>query len=98
MIKTLSIPDLKKDSKTIYEAVEVISKRARQINSQRRAKMEVFDRIDDSIEDNFEELNINIETQLYEKKEKPTHQATRELMEGKLEIKYPEVEKDTSVE
>jgi DNA-directed RNA polymerase subunit K/omega len=98
MIRTLPLDELKKDSKTIYEAVEVISKRARQITSIRRAKIEVFDGIDDQIEDNFDDLNINIETQLYEKKDKPTRQAIEEMLGGKLKFKYPEQEKETSVE
>lgn len=97
MINTLPLDKLKKDSKTIYEAVEVISKRARQINSQRRAQMEVFDTSEET-EDNFEELNINIENQLYEKKDKPTRQAINELMGGKLEIKYPDVENKESID
>ena len=46
----------------------------------------------------FEDLNINIETQLYEKKDKPTRQAINELMEGKLEIKYPEEETEEQSE
>ena len=98
MIKTLDIQELKKDSKTIYEAVEVISKRARQINSNRRAKMQVFDGVDDPVEDSFDELNINIETQLYEKKDKPVRKAIQEMMDGMLDIKYPDEERNKPVE
>ena len=91
MIETLPLENLKKETRTLYESVEVIAKRARQINSLRRSKMEMIDSMDET-EENFEDLNLDIQPQLYEKKPKPTRQAIQELMDGKLEIKYPEEE------
>ena len=93
MIETLPLENLKKETRTIYESVEVIARRARQINSLRRSKMEMID-TNDETEESFEDLNIDIQPQLYEKKPKPTRQAIQELMDGKLEIKYPEDEKE----
>jgi DNA-directed RNA polymerase subunit K/omega len=90
MIETLPLDELKKSTKTIYESVEVIAKRARQINSLRRSQMEMIDSMDDQTEENFDEINFDIEPQLYEKKPKPTRQAIQELLDGKLDIKYPE--------
>ncbi|HDL18768.1 MAG TPA: DNA-directed RNA polymerase subunit omega [Bacteroidetes bacterium] len=92
MIKTLPLEELKKKTSTIYEAVEAISKRARQINSMRNAQIPFYDNLDDT-DDLFEEINFETRTQVFEKKEKPVHQSIRELMEDKLEIKYPEKEK-----
>lgn len=89
MIKTLPLEELKKNVSTIYEAVEAISKRARQINSMRKAQIPFVENMDDG-DDLFEEINFETRTQVFEKKEKPVHQSIRELMEGKLEIKYPE--------
>lgn len=94
MIKTLPLDELKKNTRTLYEAVEVIAKRARQINSMRRSQMELMENGDDQ-EENFDELNFNIEPTLYEKKKKPTRQAIEELLDGKLEIKYPEEEENS---
>lgn len=91
MIRTLSLEDLKKKTKTIFEAVDAIAKRARQINSMRRSQIDMGNNSEDPIDETFEDLTAEIETKLYEKKDKPTRQAIQEMLDGKLEIKYPEV-------
>lgn len=98
MIKTLSLTDLKKKTRTIFESVDVIAKRARQINSMRKSQIDMGDNSDDQIEDSFEDMSLEIENKLYEKKEKPTRQAIQELIDGKLEIIYPEQEEETEEE
>ena len=75
MIRTLSIEDLKKKTRTIFEAVDAIAKRARQINSMRRSQIDMGDNSEDPIDETFEDLTVEIKTKLYEKKDKPTRQA-----------------------
>jgi DNA-directed RNA polymerase subunit K/omega len=94
MIKTLPLENLKQQTKTLYEAVEIIAKRARQINQERRAQMEMVEMGDEQSEDGFEDTVFDVSDQLFEKKAKPTRQAIEELMNGDLNIIYPEEEKE----
>ncbi|NUN69409.1 MAG: DNA-directed RNA polymerase subunit omega [Bacteroidetes bacterium] len=101
-IKTLEIKQLEAKAANVYEAIVVMSKRARQINEE--TKMEFTQRIenlvtlptagDDMDEEvsNPDQLKVSLE---FEARPKPTEEAIDELMSDKLEYRYkePEVKK-----
>jgi DNA-directed RNA polymerase subunit K/omega len=101
-IKTLEIKHLEAKAANVYEAIVVMSKRARQINEE--TKMEFSQRIenlvtlptagDDMDEEvsNPDQLKVSLE---FEARPKPTEEAIEELMNDKLEYRYkePEVKK-----
>ncbi len=101
-IKTLEIKHLEAKAANVYEAIVVMSKRARQINEE--TKMEFSQRIenlvtlptagDDMDEEvsNPDQLKVSLE---FEARPKPTEEAIEELMSDKLEYRYkePEVKK-----
>ncbi|MEW6060605.1 MAG: DNA-directed RNA polymerase subunit omega [Bacteroidota bacterium] len=98
-IKTLEIKELEAKAKNVYEAIVVLSKRARQINEE--TKLEFQQRIEnlvalpgnpDEVEDvaNPDQLKISLE---FEKRPKPTEEAIEELMNDQLEYRYKEEEK-----
>lgn len=101
-IKTLEIKQLEAKAANVYEAIVVMSKRARQINEE--TKMEFSQRIenlvtlptagDDMDEEvsNPDQLKVSLE---FEARPKPTEEAIDELMSDKLEYRYkePEVKK-----
>jgi DNA-directed RNA polymerase subunit K/omega len=97
-IKTLEIKELESKAKNVYEAIVVLSKRARQINEE--TKLEFQQRIEnlvalpgnpDEVEDvaNPDQLKISLE---FEKRPKPTEQAIEELMNDQLEHRYKEAD------
>lgn len=86
MVSTLKLDELTKSTTTIYEAVMCIAKRARQINNDERAKMEVILGTDEQAEEEFEELPVEIHNQFYDRKIKPTRQAINELITGDMKI------------
>jgi DNA-directed RNA polymerase subunit K/omega len=90
MVSTLKLDELTKSTKTIYEAVMCVAKRARQINNENRAKLELVLGPDDQIEDEFEEIQVEVHNQVYDRKAKPTHQAIEELIEGEVTIVRPD--------
>ncbi len=89
MAETLPLDKLTKNTRTLFEAVEVVAKRARHINEVRRAHIEILDTNEEQTEEGFEETVIEVPEQVFEKKIKPTKQAIDELMTGDLEISYP---------
>lgn len=97
-IKTLEIKELESKAKNVYEAIVVLSKRARQINEE--TKLEFQQRIEnlvalpgnpDEVEDvaNPDQLKVSLE---FEKRPKPTEEAIEELMNDQLEYRYKEAE------
>ncbi|TRZ65939.1 DNA-directed RNA polymerase subunit omega [bacterium] len=90
-METIDLEKFEKHAKNIYEAVVIASKRARQVNDE--MKMELNQRLepviaketeDDTIM-NQDKLNISLE---FEKRKKPTLQATEEIIDGKLSYRY----------
>lgn len=81
---------------SIYEAIVVISKRARQINDQLRDDLNrrLADVINPNDDDNdimnFDQLAISRE---FDRIPKPTFLALEEMLDGKLKFRYREVEK-----
>ena len=84
--KPLALRKLEKQSKNIYEAVVVMSKRARQIN-QDRYEEKVIDESDDLSElDVLDELP-QIDPDEYEEKEKVTTEAMDQFLSGEVQWK-----------
>jgi DNA-directed RNA polymerase subunit K/omega len=98
-IKTLEIKVLESKAANVYEAIVVLSKRARQINEE--VKMEFQQRIENIVAlpsageevdeevSNPDQLKISLE---FEKRPKPTEEAIDELMNDQLEHRYKEPE------
>ncbi len=97
-IKTLEIKELEAKAANVYEAIVVLSKRARQINEE--TKLEFQQRIEnlvalpgnpDEVEDiaNPDQLKISLE---FEKRPKPTEEAIEELMSDQIVHRYKEAE------
>ncbi len=90
-VKPLALRKLEKQSKNIYEAVVVMSKRARQIN-QDRYEEKVINETDDISElDVLDELP-QVDPDEYEEKEKVTTEAMDEFLSGDLQWREQERE------
>ena len=81
-VKPVSLRKLEEKTKNIYEAVVVMSKRARQINQER---------YEEQVMENSEELELDvldespdIKPEDYEEKEKVTTIAVNEFIEGEV--------------
>jgi len=81
-VKPVSLRKMEEKTKNIYEAVVVMSKRARQINQER---------YEEQVMENSEELELDvldespdIEPEDYEEKEKVTTIALNEFLEGEV--------------
>lgn len=99
-IKPLEIHTLESKAANVYEAIVVLSKRARQLNEE--TKIEFNQRIEtiaalpsnsnsdeEEVDANPDQLKISLE---FEKRAKPTEQAIDELMGDNLEFRYKEEE------
>ncbi len=91
-IQPIELKRLDKYAENIYEAIVVLSKRARQINEelkiQLNEQLESFSTRSDSdeeVESNPEQERISIE---FEKLDKPTQAALADLLGDKLEYRY----------
>ena len=90
-VKPLAFRKLEEQSKNIYEAVVVMSKRARQIN-QDRYEEKVINETDDISElDVLDELP-QVDPDEYEEKEKVTTEAMDEFLSGDLQWREQESE------
>ena len=81
-VKPVSLRKMEEKAKNIYEAVVVMSKRARQIN-QDRYEEQVIEESEELEMDVFDELP-DIKPEDYEEKEKVTTIAVNEFIEGKV--------------
>lgn len=99
-IKPLDIRAIESKAANVYEAIVVLSKRARQLNEE--TKIEFNQRIEtiaalptntntdeEEVDANPDQLKISLE---FEKRPKPTEQAIEELMKDTLEFRYKEDE------
>ncbi len=95
-VKPLDLDKIEAKAENIYEAIVVMSKRARQINEE--LKIEFNQRVEllqtrtyDS-EEETEQPQTNPDqiliAQEFERRPKPADVATEEMMEGKLEFRY----------
>ena len=81
-VKPVSLRKMEEKSKNIYEAVVVMSKRARQIN-QEQFEEKVIEESEELEMDVLDELP-DIKPEDYEEKEKVTTEAMDEFLEGKI--------------
>ncbi len=95
-IKPVDLVVLESKAENIYEAIVLMSKRARQINEEN--KLEFNQRIeliqtktesDEEVDANPDQLKISLE---FEKRPKPTEVSLEETMADKLEFRYKEPE------
>jgi DNA-directed RNA polymerase subunit K/omega len=99
-IKPIEISVLESKAANVYEAIVVLSKRARQINEE--TKLEFSQRVEtiqalaptvnaeeEETELNPDQLKISLE---FEKRAKPTEEAIAELMSDQLEHRYKDAE------
>ncbi len=95
-IKPVDLKVLESKAENIYEAIVVMSKRARQINEEN--KLEFNQRIeliqtktetDEEVDTNPDQLKISLD---FEKRPKPTEVALDETMDNRVEFKYKEPE------
>lgn len=94
-LASVELKELTDKAENIYEAVVIMSKRARQINEELKIRLnqelEMFTQHVEGEEDevNPEQMKISIE---YELMPKPTQQAIEEMLQGKLKYRYKEAE------
>ena len=89
MIKTLSIRDLESKANSIYEAIVVLAKRARQINDdQKQLLMREREYDDDYDEFNEDEVDFSAAAD-YVDLPKPTDISLEEFIEQKIKYDYP---------
>jgi DNA-directed RNA polymerase omega subunit len=81
-VKPVSLRKLEEKTKNIYEAVVVMSKRARQIN-QERYEEQVME-LSEELELDVLDESPDIKPEDYEEKEKVTTKAVNEFLEGKV--------------
>ena len=81
-VEPISIRQMEKQTADIYEAVAIMTQRARQIAQNRAAEK----MLDDMEEFNSDSMDFMVEedNQTYEEQEKPTTKAINEFMEGDL--------------
>lgn len=90
-VQVIDLNQFEKNAENLYEAVVIASKRARQINDD--IKVEISQRLEPilakEIEDdtimNEDKLNISLE---FEKRDKPTIQAIKEILAGDIKYRY----------
>lgn len=86
-LETIPFSELDKKTPDTFEAIVVMSKRARQVNAERLAKMELPAFMDDDEEDlTFDREDL--EDVDFDGIEKPATFAVREMMDGELTYRY----------
>ncbi|HQJ74151.1 MAG TPA: DNA-directed RNA polymerase subunit omega [Bacteroidota bacterium] len=92
-LKPVDLDLLSKTAENIYEAIVVMSKRARQINDEYKLQMNMeletlsTKSSDEEVETNPDQMNISMK---FEKLPKPTHKALEEMQKGELRFRYKE--------
>ena len=100
----ISVEDLVKKMESIYEAVSVMSKRARQINDEQKSEieseMEILPASENRESEDFDEVEIDREALLrdYKKYPKPTRAAIDEMIQGEIEFRYKDEEEEEAEE
>ncbi|MBC7185576.1 MAG: DNA-directed RNA polymerase subunit omega [Calditrichaeota bacterium] len=95
MLYNISLEEIEKHAESVYEAVVVIAKRARQINDEQKqlVEMEMREALaeikDEPLDDDQPREPIH---KPYMRLPKPTSQALQEFLEGKLRYTYVERE------
>ncbi len=94
-IKTLKLKEIESKTDNLYEAVMVISKRARQINTeindQIKSQLGNIEVDEESGDQNIDRESIISE---FDRKAKPTSIAIEELFDDNLDFEYEDKEQD----
>lgn len=92
-IKALDVEKLQDVTGNIYETITILSKRSRQIAVREKMeldeKLRYFEGFDEEDEFSFNEEQERISRE-YEVKEHPTQRSVEEMMDGKVNFRYPE--------
>lgn len=88
-LETIPFSELERQTTDTFEAIAVMSKRARQINAERLAKMELPAFMDDVEEDGGWDRE-DLKDIDFDAIEKPTTFAVREMLAGDLTFRYKE--------
>ena len=95
-IKPIDISHLEGTAENIYEAIVVMSKRARQINedvkiqlNQRLEMLSTGVETEEETEINPDQVNVSLE---FEQLPKPTSEAIKEMLQGNLQFRYKDTE------
>ena len=93
--RPVDLDKLEKTAENIYEAIVVVSKRARQINEELKNQMnQEIDMLasknveDEDVESNPDMINISLK---YEKLDKPTIVGLKEMFDNELNFRYKEI-------
>jgi DNA-directed RNA polymerase subunit K/omega len=91
-LSPLDLESFSKTAENVYEAIVVVSKRARQINDEYKIQMNneietITKPSEEEVDSNSDRMNISIK---YEKLEKPTQKAIQEMQNDELRFKYKE--------
>ena len=93
---TRNLVDLDASTGNIYESVNIIARRANQINSEMKQelsrKLQDFSSVNDSLEETFENREQIEISKYYERMPKPTLVATEEFLEGKVYFRNNDAE------
>lgn len=93
---TRNLGEISKDTGNIYEAVSIISKRARQISSTMKEelnnKLAEFASTVDNLEEVFENREQIEISKFYERMPKPTATAVEDFLEDKVRYRYADEE------
>ena len=88
-VKTLDIKEIEKRSKNLYEAVIIVAKRARQINTEINEQIKShLGNIEIDEEDSEEFIDRESIISEFDRKAKPTTLAIEEMLEDKLKVNY----------
>jgi len=92
-IRALDVEKLQDVTGNIYETIIILSKRARQISAREKMeldeKLKYFEGFDEEDEFSFNEEQERISRE-YELKEHTTQRSIAELLDGKVNYRYPE--------
>lgn len=94
--ETRDMTDVAAKTGNAYESINIIAKRANQINAELKEeltrKLEEFASVTDNLEEIFENREQIEISKFYERLPKPALIATEEFMNDKLVYKYPDQE------
>ncbi|MDA3865717.1 MAG: DNA-directed RNA polymerase subunit omega [Salinivirgaceae bacterium] len=92
--ETRDMSDIADKTGNVYESINIISKRANQINAELKdeltRKLEEFASVTDNLEEIFENREQIEISKFYERLPKPALIATEEFLNDKIVYKYPD--------
>ena len=104
-VRPIALEKLRSKARNVYEVIAIMSKRARQVNDE--IKLEFNQRLEmiqtkitenpeeTEMEANPDQLKISFE---FEKRQKPTEIALKEMLADRIEFRYREKEKEKEKE